>query len=125
MKQINNYFIASIWILNGLFCKIFNLVPRHSQIVKKILGYEHFLTLTTIIGCLEVVMAFWILSKIQSKLNAIAQIVIILIMNILEFFYAPELLLWGQLNAVFALIFVVFIYINEFNSFSINTKKAY
>ena len=35
-------------------------------------------------------------------------------MNIWEFIIAPDLLLWGKLNSVFALLFIALIYFNEF-----------
>lgn len=116
-RQINrilNYLIAAVWLANGLFCKVFNLVPRHREIVGRILGSEYASSLTTIIGFLEIAMAMWILSRIKTKLNAIAQIVIVAIMNTLEFILVPDLLLWGKLNSFFALVFILVIYYNEF-----------
>ena len=59
-------------------------------------------------------MAVWVLSKFKSKLNAFAQILIVAVMNILEFILAPDLLLWGKLNLVFALLFIAIVYYNEF-----------
>ena len=108
------YIIATVWIANGLFCKVLNLIPRHQQIVARILGIEHARLLTISIGCLEICMAIWILSKIKARLNAIAQIAIVAIMNTLEFIVVPDLLLWGRTNAVFAFIFILIIYFNEF-----------
>ncbi len=108
------YCIATVWIANGLICKVLNLVPRHQQIVTRILGNEHSRLLTIAIGCSEIVMAFWILSKIKTRLNAIAQIVIVATMNTLEFILVPDLLLWGRLNALFAFLFIVVVYLNEF-----------
>ena len=35
-------------------------------------------------------------------------------MNILEFILAPDLLLFGRMNIVFAAIFIGLIYVNEF-----------
>ena len=35
-------------------------------------------------------------------------------MNTLEFFLAPDLLLWGKLNSLFAFIFIIAIYYSEF-----------
>ena len=95
-RQINrilNYFIAAVWLANGLFCKVLNLVPRHREIVGRILGDEYASIMTTIIGFLEIAMAMWILSRIKTKLNAITQIVIVATMNTLEFILVPDLLL--------------------------------
>ena len=59
-------------------------------------------------------MAVWILSGYKTKLNAIAQITIVATMNTLEFILVPDLLLWGKLNSLFAFIFILVVYINEF-----------
>src|SRR6266536_5559089 len=114
-----SYFIAAVWIINGFFCKLLTLVPRHQQIFERILAYNHGRSVTVFIGLAEVGMAAWILSGINTRLNAIAQIVIIAIMNVLEFFLAPDLLLWGKANAIFAFMFIALIYYNEF---SLNKK---
>lgn len=113
-KKFLTFCIAIVWIANGLFCKVFNLVPRHQQIVASILGNEHSRLLTIAIGCSEIFMAIWILSNIQTRVNAIAQIAIVAIMNTLEFILAPDLLLWGRLNALFAFLFILVVYLNEF-----------
>jgi uncharacterized membrane protein YphA (DoxX/SURF4 family) len=116
-KAIHNlltYCIATIWIANGLFCKVLNLVPRHQQIAAKILGTEHARLLTIVIGFSEIFMAIWTLSNIKSRLNAITQILIIATMNILEFILVPDMLLWGKANAIFAFILIGFVYFNEF-----------
>lgn len=122
LNRIATIIIAAIWLVNGLYCKVLNLVPRHQEIVGEILHLDNETAriITIIIGLSEILMAIWILSGIYHRLNAIVQIVIIATMNILEFILAPELLLWGKLNAVFAFLFILLIYYNEF---VINTKK--
>ena len=114
LHRFNNYFIALVWVINGLLCKVLNLVPRHQEIVARILGEDHALVLTKLIGLSEIAMAVWVLSGIFRRLNAWTQILIIAAMNILEFFHAPDLLLWGRANAVVALLFINLIYYNEF-----------
>ena len=118
--QLLTYFIATVWIANGLFCKVLNLVPRHQEIVGRILGNGHSRCYTIIIGLSEIAMAVWILSGLCTRLNAVVQIFIIATMNILEFFLAPDLLLWGKANAVFAFIFILLIY---YNGFHLNKKS--
>lgn len=56
-SKILNFFIAAVWLVNGLFCKVLNLVPRHQEIVATILGQEHARLLTIAIGISEVLMA--------------------------------------------------------------------
>jgi uncharacterized membrane protein len=112
--KLLSFCIAAIWIANGLFCKVLNLIPRHELIVAKLLGTVHARLLTIIIGWSEILMAIWILSNIKSRINAVAQILIIAAMNTLEFILVPDLLLWGKANAVFAFILIVVVYFNEF-----------
>src|SRR5258708_5853773 len=109
-----NYLIAVVWIANGLFCKVLNLVPRHQEIVARIIGNAHAGVLTRAIGFSEMAMAVWVLSGFKTKLNAITQVVVIATMNGLEFIMAPDLLLWGRFNALFAFLFILVILYNEF-----------
>lgn len=109
------YCIASIWIANGLFCKVLNFVPRHEQIVAGILGISYSRPLTLLIGLSEIAMTIWILSGIKTRLNAIVQIAIIGTMNTLEFILVPEILLWGKANSLFALLLIAAVYYNEFH----------
>ena len=119
--KLLSFCIAAIWIVNGLFCKVLNLVPRHELIVAKILGNEHARLLTIVIGFSEILMAIWILSNIKSRLNTIIQILIIVTMNTLEFILVPDMLQWGKVNAIFAFILILVIYFNEFY---LNKKSA-
>ncbi|OYQ48473.1 hypothetical protein CHU92_00690 [Flavobacterium cyanobacteriorum] len=112
--RILTLLIAAIWLANGLFCKVLNLIPRHEHIVARILGNDYSRILTVLIGLSEVVMAIWVLTKFKTKLNAIIQMTVVATMNILEFLLVPDLLLWGRLNSVFALLFIGIVYYNEF-----------
>ena len=112
---ILNYSIALVWLANGLFCKVLNLIPRHQEIVAAILGQDHSRLLTVAIGISEVLMAVWIFTGIRSRLNALLQIAVIAVMNTLEFILVPGLLLWGRFNALFALLLILVIYYHEFH----------
>ncbi|GAB3010776.1 hypothetical protein GCM10027051_10920 [Niabella terrae] len=109
-----SYSIAAVWLINGLFCKLLHLVPRHEAIVAAILGQTYAGQLTASIGLAEIGMAAWIISGIWSRLNAWVQIIIIGCMNLLEFLLVPELLLWGRWNLLFALLLMGIIWYNEF-----------
>lgn len=115
IHTILTYCIAMVWMANGLFCKVLNLVPRHEQIVARILGETYARPLTLAIGFAEIGMAIWVLSRIKPRLNAVLQMTVVAIMNTLEFFMVPDLLLWGKLNAFFAFLFVLLIYYHEFH----------
>lgn len=112
--QLLTYFITAVWLINGLLCKVLHLVPRHQEIVARILGKDSSGLLTVLIGISEIIMAVWILSRAWSGFNAIVQILVIATMNTIEFLLAPDLLLWGRANAIFAFLFILLIYYNEF-----------
>jgi DoxX-like family len=114
LKRFLHYFLAFVWIANGLFCKVLNFVPRHQEIVAKILGNEYSFILVKIIGGLEIIMAIWILSKIKSRFCTIFQMLIVATMNIMEFILAPELLLFGKINILIATLFIGVLYYYEF-----------
>lgn len=59
-------------------------------------------------------MFLWIISKIKHRQCSVIQIIIIATMNIIEFFYAPDLLLFGRANIIVALFLILIIFINEF-----------
>ena len=113
--QLLNYFIATVWLVNGLLCKVLNLVSRHQEIVARILSNDSSRLLTMLIGFSEIVMAIWILSRTWTRINAIMQMLVIATMNTIEFLLVPDLLLWGRANAIFAFLFILLIYYNEFH----------
>ena len=121
IHKILTYFIATVWIANGLFCKVLNLVPRHQEIVARILGNEHSRLLTILIGLSETLMTVWILSGIKTRLNTATQILVIATMNTLELILVPDLLFWGKANSIFAFMFILLIY---YNGFLVNKKLA-
>lgn len=114
IHHIITWFIIAVWVLNGLFAKILSIVPRHEQIVSKILSVDYSRILIVMIGVGELFVALWIMSKLKSKWCAWFQILIVMCMNVLEFVLVPELLLFGRVNLLLAILFCVLIYWNEF-----------
>lgn len=110
MRVLLRYSIAAVWLANGLLCKVLYLVPRHEAIVARILGPTFAPPLTRLIGLAEIGLAIWVLSGRWVKLNAVAQISLVLGMNVLEFFLAADLLLWQQFNILFAGLFALVVY---------------
>jgi hypothetical protein len=106
--------ISLVWLVNGLYCKVLNFVPRHQLIVARILGEDYARLFTVAIGVAEIMMVIWIVSKIRSRFCAVFQMIVVGVMNILEFILVPDLLLFGRFNIVFAALFIALIYTNEF-----------
>jgi hypothetical protein len=125
--KIYNYkilFISVIWIINGLYCKLLNFVPRHQEIVSIITNIENPSFLTKFIGLLEIFLGLLIIISDKCKILAILQITLILTMNIIEFTLAPEMLLWGKFNIVFALLFISFIYYTYFIKINLHVSVS-
>ncbi|GAB3290712.1 hypothetical protein GCM10027348_08200 [Hymenobacter tenuis] len=110
LERVLRYSIAVVWLANGLMCKLLHLVPRHEAIVARILGPTYAAPLTRLIGLAEIGVALWVLSRRWVRLNAGLQIAVVATMNIIEYFLAPELLLWHQFNSVFAGLFMLVVY---------------
>jgi len=114
LHSILTYCIAAVWLINGFLWKVLNLIPRHEQIVSRILQTDHTRFFTLLIGFAEIIMGCWILSQWRSRLCTILQIVTVASMNLLEFFITPDLLLWGRANSIVALVFIALLYFHEF-----------
>ena len=108
--SILKYGIALVWLINGVYCKVLDQVPRHRQIVGEILGETYARELTVLIGISEIIMAIWVISGWQVKLNVRLQILVVGLMNVLEFILVRDLLLWGEYNIIFAGLFIFIVY---------------
>jgi hypothetical protein len=95
--------LGSVWLVNGVWCKLLDGVQRHREIVARILGDDHSLVLTRLIGAGEVLIAVWILTGIRWKWSCAFQIRLVATMNAIEFLLVPDLLLFGRLNSLVAL----------------------
>ena len=112
--KLLNWMIASVWLINGLYCKVFGMVPRHREIVERILGEKFAHEFTFLIGLGEVCIAFAVILKPSKWLTGF-QIIMVITMNILELIMAHDLLLWGKYNLFFASIFALILFFNEYH----------
>lgn len=101
---------AAVWWVNGLYCKVLDLVPRHQEIVAHILGDGNARTLTVLIGLGETAFGCWIFSGRKWRLSCGLQITGVLAMNVVEFLAARELLLFGTWNIWIALIYCLLVF---------------
>lgn len=99
--------VAVVWVANGVWCKVLFQVPRHAQIVARVVGDEVAPSLTVAIGLAEVAVAVWVISGRLRALCAATQIAVVLAMNVIEQVIAADLLLWGRFNLLWATLFCV------------------
>ena len=109
MRPITDIPLATVWLVMGLGCKVLGLVPRHQEIVARILGEQHAHDLTILIGCGEIAIGLWILTGIRRRVAAVVQIVLVAVMNLIELRFAGDLLLFGWGNLVVAVCFCGFV----------------
>ena len=110
MPLVLRMIMASVWLGMGLGAKVLGLVPRHREIVARILGEAHADVITVMIGVSEIGMAVWILSGIRCRLCGMIQIGLVVVMNLLEVVLARDLLLFGAGNLLVAVGFVAFVW---------------
>jgi hypothetical protein len=104
-------FIGGVWLFHGCYSKLWNGIPRHRQIVGRILGDRHARALTVVIGLMEAFLGVWVISGRARVLCAVIQTTALVAMNSIEIWLARDLLIspagMAALNALFiALIWV-------------------
>lgn len=92
MPLLLTLLIAAVWITFGLYFKLLNQVPRHRQIVARVLG-PRFARLTPLIGLAEILLGLWALTRHHKIPAASIMTAAILTMNTLELLKAKDLLL--------------------------------
>ena len=97
--------ITAVWIFHGLYSKILGGIPRHEQIVARVLGESLAKPATLAIGVLEILLGLWALSGRARIPCAVVQTMAIVSMNALEILMAGDLLISAAgmvaLNSVF------------------------
>ena len=94
------YAIAAVWLVFGLGFKVFNLMPRHREIVARVLGPKVAVPMTILIGFGEAAIGVWMASGQALVACLVLQTVAIVSMNALELIKARDLLLSAPLMIV-------------------------
>ena len=89
-------FVASVWLVHGLYNKLLGGSPRHLAIVQSVPGLAGAagVRVVTVVGLFEVALAIWVLSGWARWRCATTQTVTLLSMNVVELTFARHLLLW-------------------------------
>jgi uncharacterized membrane protein YphA (DoxX/SURF4 family) len=89
-------FVASVWLVHGLYNKLLGGSPRHLAIVQEVPGLSGAtgVRLLAAVGLCEVALALWVLSGRAPRRCATAQTAVLLSMNLVELTFARRLLLW-------------------------------
>ena len=85
--------IGSVWVFHGLYSKLLDGIPRHREIVARVLGEDLAGPATVAIGVSEILLGCWAFSHRMPRTCAMAQTMAIVTMNALEISRAPDLLI--------------------------------
>ena len=85
--------IALVWIVFGLIFKALGAVPRHREIVARVVGPSQARAVTLLVAVSEIMLGLWMLYGRYLPLCVGIQTMLIGAMNILELRYARDLLL--------------------------------
>ncbi len=85
--------IALVWLLFGLLFKALDAVPRHRQIVARVVGTERAGAILWLVALTEIGLGGWMLVGHQLRLCMVIQTALIAAMNTLELWKACDLLL--------------------------------
>jgi uncharacterized membrane protein YphA (DoxX/SURF4 family) len=106
--HVAQWLIGGIWIFHGLYSKLLRGIPRHRQIVARVLGEKHADLATNLIGFAEVVLGVWTLTGWHRVPCAAVQTLALISMNALEVALAVDLLISAigmlALNAAFLVV---------------------
>lgn len=83
---------ASVWLFHGLFSKVLSGIPRHQQIVARVVGQDLSRAATLLVGAIEICIAGWVVSRRAPRACAATQTALLASMNALEIVLARDLL---------------------------------
>src|SRR3569833_3770657 len=86
--------IASVWLYQGLWCKLLGRAPHHQKIVETVPAFPSFRARQALLalGLLECALAAWVLSGIRAREAAVMQTLLLLSMNTAGLQWARRLL---------------------------------
>jgi len=85
--------IGAVWVFHGLYSKLLNRIPRHREIVARVVGDEWATPVTNFVGVGEVALGLWTWSGRARKTCAATQTLALASMNALEIWRAKNLLI--------------------------------
>jgi hypothetical protein len=91
--RLSGALIGSVWIFHGLYSKLLNGIPRHREIVARVVGEEFATPVTKLVGIGEVFLGFWTWSGRARKACATTQTAALAGMNTLEIARAKDVLI--------------------------------
>ncbi len=91
--RLSGAVIGGVWVFHGLYSKLLSGIPRHREIVARVVGDELATPVTKLVGIGEVFLGLWTWSGRARKACAATQTAALASMNALEVRRAKDLLI--------------------------------
>ena len=86
-------FVGAVWVFHGFYSKLLGAIPRHREIVARVVGEKLATPVTKLVGAGEVLLGLWTWSGRARKACATTQTAALATMNALEVARAKDLLI--------------------------------
>jgi hypothetical protein len=86
--------VAAVWLYEGLWCKLLGREPNQARVVGAVpqLGARFGGSFLQMLGIVEAVLALWVLSRLAPVVCALAQTVLLVVLNTCGLLFARELI---------------------------------
>jgi hypothetical protein len=86
--------VAAVWLYDGLWCKVLGRAQLEAQVVAKVprFGPRFGQLFLKALGAIEVVLAAWVISGIHPGACAIAQVTLLVVLNVNGLLWARDII---------------------------------
>ncbi len=86
--------VAAVWLYEGLWCKVLGRAQLEAQVVAKVprFGPQFGQLFLKALGAIEVVLAAWVISGIHPGACAIAQVTLLVVLNVNGLLWARDII---------------------------------
>ncbi len=86
--------VAAVWLYEGLWCKVLGRAQLEAQVVAKVprFGPRFGQLFLKALGAIEVVLAAWVISGIHPGACAIAQVTLLVVLNVNGLLWARDII---------------------------------
>ncbi len=86
--------VAAVWLYEGLWCKVFGRAQLETQVVARVprFGPRFGQSFLKALGAIEVVLAAWVISGIDPGACALAQVTLLVVLNVNGLLWARDVI---------------------------------
>ena len=86
--------VAAVWLYEGLWCKLLGGVPHQTEVVEAhpLFGKKLAATFLQVLAWVEMALAVWVVAGVTPVLAALAQTVLLVVMNVNGLLFARHII---------------------------------